>query len=168
MEKETHIQWAIYYSDHRDYYISLERETLGKIKNWDIIKTKIVYGSDIDIRDQAQKQLYISLMSDNERRTIMRETKITHTEEKVWLRISNQLLRILLEKPRKDYEYRYDWWWNKIHFYLSNNRSPVNNKRWFDNSFKQCEALNKPMAKPEMWDLFESEYIDLNKEPKDS
>lgn len=102
MEKENHIQWAIYYPDHRDYYISLERETLKKIKNWDIIKSKIVYGSDRDIRDLAQKQLYISLMGDNERRTIMRETKITHTEEKSLIKnLKSVTKNITWKTPRR-------------------------------------------------------------------
>lgn len=164
--EESHIEWAVYSLDSRDYYVSLNQETLGKIKNWDIIRSKIVYDSDNDMTELVQKELYISLMSDNERRKNWFETKIVRTEEKVWLRISTQLLDILLRKPWKDYEYRYDFWWNKIHFYLSNDREPLSEKRWFDNIFKNCEALNKPTPQPEMWDLFESEYIDVYNKPE--
>ena len=38
MEKESHIQWAFYDVDHYDYYVSLNQETLEKIKEWNIIK----------------------------------------------------------------------------------------------------------------------------------
>ena len=98
----------------------------------------------------------------------MRETRIVRAEEKVWLRISDQLLEILLEYPWEDYEYRYDFWWNKVHFYLSNDMAPLSEKWWFDNAFQLCEALNKPMVKPEMWDLFESEYVDVFNKPEDN
>ena len=41
MKKEPHIQWAFYDVDHYDYYVSLNKETLGKIKEWNIINSGV-------------------------------------------------------------------------------------------------------------------------------
>ena len=63
MKQESHIQWAIYDLDHNDYYISLNKETLGNIKEWNIVKSKIVYLSEKDIKQIAQKKLLIILLT---------------------------------------------------------------------------------------------------------
>jgi len=161
MEKESHIQWALYDVDHYDYYVSLNQETLGKIKEWNIIKSKIVYSSyDYEQnKKMVQKKLFITLLTDEERRENRWETKFIRTDEKVWLKISNYLLNNLIEANLEDYEHRYDTMWNKIHFLISDSERAFSEKSWFDMSFKSCEKLNKKL--PTEWDLFESDYIDV-------
>lgn len=161
MEKESHIQWAIYDVDHYDYYVSLNQETLEKIKEWNIIKSKIVYSSyDYEQnKKMMQKKLFITLLSDEDRNKNFWETKFIRTSEKVWLKISNRLLDILIKENPKDYEHRYDMMWNKIHFLIKETEESFSDKWWFDNTFKSCERLNK--KQPVEWDLFESDYIDV-------
>ena len=172
MEKESHIQWAIYWVDSMDYSVSLNEETLNKIKKWNIIKSKIVYlchrgFSEENIRrmqEETQKNLFISLLSDEERKNNWYETKIIHTDDKVWLKISDRLLDILIEEKPKDFEYRYDIGGNKLYFIIDdkNKQEFFNEKFWFDKTFEYCKSLNKELW-PTTWDLFESEYINVYK-----
>ena len=118
MEQESHIQWAFYCVDNFDYYVSLNQDTLNKIKEWNIVKSKIVYLADKDIKDITQKKLFITLLTDEERIKNRRETKIIRTTDKIWLKISNRLLDILIKENPEDYEHRYDAMWNKIHFLI--------------------------------------------------
>jgi len=92
------------------YYISLNQETLEKIKEWNIIKSKIVYSSyDYEQnKKMIQKKLFITLLTDEERRKNRWETKFIRTDEKVWLKISSYLLNNLIEANLEDYEHRYD------------------------------------------------------------
>lgn len=161
MEKESHIQWAFYDVDHYDYYISLNKETLEKIKEWNIIKSKIVYSSYNyeDNKKMTQKKLFITLLTDEERRKNRWETKFIRTDEKVCLKISSYLLNNLIEENPEDYEHRYDTMWNKIHFLIADSKEPFNDKSWFDMNFESCERLNKKL--PTEWDLFESDYINV-------
>jgi hypothetical protein len=161
MEKESHIQWAIYDVDHYDYYVSLNKDSLEQIKEWSIIKSKIVYSSyDYEQnKKMIQKKLFITLLTDEERQKNRWETKFIRTDEKVWLKISNYLLNNLIEANLEDYEHRYDAMWNKIHFLIADSEKPFNEKWWFDNTFKSCEKLNKKL--PASWDLFESDYINV-------
>jgi hypothetical protein len=163
MGKEPHIQWAFYDIDHYDYYVSLNKETLNKIKEWSIIKSKIVFlaEKENDLRNLTQKKLFISLLTDEDRIKNRSETKFIHSHENVWLKISNRLLNILIEGNPEDYEHRYDAMWNKIHFLIANSERPLSDKWWFDNTFKSCERLNK--KGPTSWDLFESAYINVYK-----
>ena len=161
MGKEPHIQWAFYDIDHYDYYISLNKETLEQIKEWNIIKSKIVYSSyDYEQnKKMIQKKLFIALLTDEERKKNRWETKFIRTDEKVWLKISKYLLNNLIEANLEDYEHRYDTMWNKIHFLIADSEKPFSEKSWFDNTFKSCERLNKKL--PTEWDLFESDYINV-------
>ena len=162
MEKEniSHIQWAIYCADNFDYYISLNRDTLNKIKEWNIIKSKIVYLSNKEeiIRNLTQKNLFITLLTDEERIKNRWETMITDTTDSVCLKISNRLLDILIgdnseeewkkdseeewkkdpEKKSKDgpehYEHRYNVMQDKMHFLIKNEKKPFNEKSWFDDT----------------------------------
>ena len=160
MEKESHIQWVFYDIDHMDYYISLEKETLENIKKWNIIKSKIVFLTDKDIKEKVQKRLLITLLTEEERNEILRDTRIIRTDEEVWLKISERLLDVLIEENLEDYEHRYDFMWNKIHFLIKWSQRALNDKSWFDRIFKACEWQNK--IQPTTWDLFESGYIDIN------
>ena len=160
MERESHIQWVVYDVDHMDYYISLNKETLEDIRKWNIVKSKIVYLSDKAIKQRVQRKLLITLLSDEERNKILRDTRIVRTSEEVWLKISSRLLDALIEENLEDYEYRYDFAWNKIHFLVKDSKNPFNDKSWFDRIFKTCEESNK--KEPITWDLFESDYIDIN------
>lgn len=166
MEKESHIQWAFYDVDHYDYYISLNQETLEKIKEWNIIKSKIVYSSyDYEQnKKMIQKKLFITLLTDEERRKNRWETKFIRTDEKVWLKISSYLLNNLIESNLEDYEHRYDAMWNKIHFLIADSEKAFSEKRCFNNTFKSCEKLNK--KEPTSWDLFEYEYINVYNKPQ--
>jgi len=161
MEEESHIQWAFYDLDHMDYYVSLNKETLEKIKEWNIIKSKIVYVADKmeDMKKMVQKKLFILLSTKEERLKNRKETIIIRTNDKVWLKISNELLNTLIEYNPKDYEYRYDTMRNKIHFLINDTQEPLSGKWWFDNTFKFCEELNKKELAN--WDLFESEYTNV-------
>ncbi len=161
MWKESHIKWALYDVDHYDYYISLNKETLEKIKEWNIIKSKIVYSSyDYEQnKKMIQKKLFITLLTDEERKKNRWETKFIRSDEKVCLKISERLLNILIDENPQDYEHRYDAMWNKIHFLIDETERPLNEKWWFDNTFKSCEKLNKKL--PTEWDLFESDYINV-------
>ncbi len=128
MGKETHIQWALYDVDHYDYYISLNQETLEKIKEWNIIKSKIVYSSyDYEQnKKMIQKKLFITLLTDEERKKNRWETKFIRSDEKVCLKISERLLNILIDENPQDYEHRYDAMWNKIHFLIDETERPLN------------------------------------------
>lgn len=161
MKQESHIQWAIYDLDHSDYYISLNKETLENIKEWNIVKSKIVYLSEKDIKQMVQKKLLIILLTEEERNDFLRDAVIMRNSEEVWLKISSRLLDVLIEENLEDYEHRYDFAWNKIHFLIKNSNKPFNDKSWFDTIFKRCEEWNK--VEPTTWDLFESEYIDVLK-----
>ena len=159
MEQESHIQWAFYCVDNFDYHVSLNQDTLNKIKEWNIIKSKIVFLADKDVKNLVQKKLFITLLTDEERIKNRSETKITHTSDSVCLKISNRLLNILIKENPEDYEHRYDAMWNKIHFLIDESERPLNEKWWFDNVFQSCEEQNK--KQPIQWDLFESEYINV-------
>ena len=166
MEKESHIQWAIYDVDHYYYYVSLNKGTLEKIKEWNIIKSKIVYSSyDYEQnKKMVQKKLFITLLTQEERKKNQQETKFIRSDEKVCLKISNYLLNNLIEANLEDYEHRYDAMWNKIHFLINETEEPFSDKWWFDNTFKSCERLNKRL--PTEWDLFESDYINVYNKPQ--
>lgn len=166
MGKESHIQWAIYCVDNLDYMISVNQDTLNKIKEWNIIKSKIVFLANKDIKERVQKMLFITLLTEEERRKNRWKTKFIRTDEKVWLKISNRLLNILIESNLEDYEHRYDAMWNKIHFLINETEEPFSDKWWFDNTFKSCERLNKRL--PTEWDLFESDYINVYNKSQDS
>lgn len=166
MEQEPHIQWAFYCVDNFDYYVSLNQDTLNKIKEWNIIKSKIVFLANEDIKKLVQKKLFITLLTDEERIKNRQETKIIHTSDSVCLKISNRLLNILTEGNPEDYEHRYDARWNKIHFLIDETEKPLSKKWWFDNTFQLCEEQNKKL--PTEWDLFESEYINVYNKPKDT
>lgn len=157
MEQESHIQWAIYCTNNFDYYISLNRDTLDKIKGWNIVKSKIVILSDEDIKERTQKNLFITLLTEEERKKERQETKIIQTTDKVWLKISDRLLNILIEENPEDYEHRYNAMWDKIHFLIKDEERPFSEKQWFDNTFQLCEKQNKKL--PEQLDIFESDYI---------
>ena len=163
MKKYPHVQWAFYDVDHMDYHISLSKKTLKNIEEWNIIKSKIVYLTDDaeDIKKIVQRKLFITLLTDEERRKELRETKFIRDNEKVVLKISNYLLNILIKNRSEDYEHRYDGIWNKIHFLTTDPRRPYNLKSWFDSTFRFCEKLNKKQSTT--WDLFESEYINVHK-----
>lgn len=187
MEEKSHIQWAIYCIDNSDYYVSLNQDTLNKIKEWNIIKSKIVYLSNKGeiIRSLIQKNLFITLLTDNERIKNRWETKITDTTDSVRLKISNSLLNILIgknpeeewendsekeweknpEKKSKDgpknYEHRYNVKQDKMHFLIKDEEKPFSEKLWFDDTFELCEELNKKL--PKQLYLFEDEYIDVYK-----
>lgn len=163
MSQKLHIQWALYDMDNKDYYVSLNREILDKVKEWNIVKSKIVYSSYNyeEIGKMMQKDLYITLLSDEERNKNFWETKFIRTSEKVWLKISNRLLNILINENPKDYEHRYDMMWNKIHFLIKETEEPFSDKWWFDQTFKSCERINKRQLM--QLDLFESEYISVYK-----
>ena len=162
MKEESHIQWVIYDVDHRDYYISLNKETLENIKKWNIVKSKLVYLSNDDIKQRTQKKLLITLLTEKERNLLLRDTRIINSHEDVWLKISGRLLDTLIEENLEDYEHRYDFMWNKIHFLIKDSKKPFNDKSWFDRLFRSCEELSG--TQPTTWDLFESEYIDINKQ----
>lgn len=166
MSQKLHIQWALYDMDNKDYYVSLNREILDKVKEWNIVKSKIVYSSYNyeEIGKMMQKDLYITLLSDEERNKNFWETKLIRTDEKVWLKISSYLLNNLIESNLEDYEHRYDAMWNKIHFLIADSKKAFSEKRWFDNTFKFCEGLNKNL--PEQLDIFESDYINVYNEPQ--
>ena len=66
---------------------------------------------------------------------------------------------LVIEENLEDYEYRYDFMWNKVHFLIKNSKTPFNDKSWFDTIFKRCEKINK--KQPTTWDLFESDYINV-------
>ena len=159
MEKESHVQWAFYDVDHMDYRVSLNKETLDKVKQWNIIKSKIVYYSKNGIKDMVQKKLFITLLTDEERNKDMRETKFIRSDEKVCLKISNYLLNELITENPEDYEHRYDMMWNKIHFLVDDVEKPFSEKSWFDSTFRFCEKSNK--RQETTWDLFDSEYINV-------
>lgn len=161
MEQESHIQWAFYHIDKFDYHVSLNQDTLNKIKEWNIIKSKIVFLADKDVKNLIQKKLFITLLTDEERIKNRSETKIIHTSDSVCLKISNRLLNILIKENPEDYEHRYDAMWNKIHFLIDETERPLSQKWWFDNVFQIWEKQNKKL--PIEWDLFESDYIDVYK-----
>ena len=149
MKTESHINRAFSDVDHYDYYVSLNKETLKKIKEWNIIKSKIVYSSYNyeDNKKMTQKKLFITLLTDEERRKNRWETKFIRTDEKVCLKISSYLLNNLIEENPEDYEHRYDTMWNKIHFLIADSKEPFNDKSWFDMNFESCERLNKKLPK---------------------
>ncbi len=192
MEEKSHIQWAIYCIDNSDYYVSLNQDSLNKIKEWNIIKSKIVYLSNKGeiIRNLIQKNLFITLLTDKERIKNRWETKITDTTDSVRLKISNSLLNTLIgknpeeeweddsekeweknpEKKSKDgpknYEHRYNAMQDKIHFLIKDEEKPFSEKSWFDDTFELCEGLNKKL--PEQLYLFEDEYINVHNKSQDS
>lgn len=158
-----HRQWDIYDINHYDHYISLNEDTLQKIKEWCLIKSKIVYSSNNlnEKKNLIQRELRICMLEESERRNILNEVKIINTPEYVWLKISQRLLELLVETNVNDYEYRYNWRWDKIHFYIKDNWDLYeNNKLDFDYAFQQLEELN--MKFPITGDLFEDEYKSIH------
>jgi len=156
---EKHIQWGILDVDSNDYYISIDKETLNKIKEWNIIKSKIVLSTNKDIKKMVQKKLFITLLTDEEKDKKLSETVLRNNTERVILKISNNLLTILIENNPEDYQVRYEKTWNKIHFLIDDSDRPLYWKSQFDETFKTCEKLNK--REPTPWDIFESDYINV-------
>jgi len=165
MEEVSHKQWVYYDVNHRDYRISLNKETFENIRNWMIISSKIVYLSDDDCKKFIQKKILITLLWEEERNRILKDTRIIHGSERICLKISSRLLDTLIEENLEDYEQRYGMLWDKIHFLLKDSKVPYNDKSRFDEIFNYCEKLNK--VQPTVWDLFESEYINVDRELKD-
>lgn len=159
MKQESHVQWAIYCTNNFDYYISLNRDTLEKIKDWNIVKSKIVILADKEIKEHVQKKLFITLLTDEERKNELKETKFIHTPDKIWLKISDRLLNILMEENPEDYEHRYNTMWDKIHFLIKDEENLNSEKSCFDNVFKLYEKQNKKL--PEQLDIFESGYYHI-------
>ncbi len=128
MEKEkiSHIQWGFYHVGNMDYYISLNQKTLEKIKEWNVIKSKIVFSSnDYELnKKMIQKKLFITLLTNDERKKNLWETKIIRTSDEVRLKISERLLDTLINENPQDYEHRYDEMQNKIHFLIDETERP--------------------------------------------
>lgn len=163
MNKESHIQWAIYKPDNMDYYVSLNVDTLNKIKEGNLIKSKIVYHGT-GIKKMTQRNLFIALLTDEEYKKEHSKTKVVRGDDRVLLKISNVLLDTLIKENPLKYEHRYDLMWNKMHFFVrepgkDEEESWFHPKSIFDYEFKYAEHFNPTAIE---WDLFEETgYIDV-------
>ena len=125
---DENIEWWIFNPDTMDYAITLNKENLSKILDWEELKTELYWGWEwINLRELekwVRKDLTFCLMSDSER--IENFTEVlpignTKGSEKVKIKIHKNIIETLLNFERKytdAYPYRYDGC-NKMDFYVS-------------------------------------------------
>lgn len=127
---DENLEWWVFNVNNRDYFITLNKENLSKVLNWEELKTELYRTRHwINMRNldkRVKKELTFCLISDDERRENLTEALPIDNKkesEKVRIKISERLLQELLDYEwgsfANDYQYRYDTWWNKIHFYVS-------------------------------------------------
>jgi len=129
---DQNLEWWLYNTNHMDYYISLNKESLMKILDWEEVNTDLYWTWDwIDMRELEKwvgKELTFCLLSDEERsKNFTNALPVDNRKlsEKVKIKISKNLINSILSyEPNyrwESYEYRYDAWWNKMHFYVKDN-----------------------------------------------
>lgn len=133
------LEWCIYDVDHNDYSVSLNKDSLQKVLDWEEIKRTLYVSSHSieDIQEWMRKELFIWLLSDEDRKKQMTEAYVTWNQkdsETVRMNISNQLLENLLAFEwgtfSDSYDYRYNMRGDKILFYVLDkwrNRMRLNN-----------------------------------------
>ena len=139
LEEIRKLEWCIYDVDHNDYSVSLNKDSLQKVLDWEEIKRTLYVSSHSieDIQEWMRKELFIWLLSDEDRKKQMTEAYVTWNQkdsETVRMNISNQLLENLLAFEwgtfSDSYDYRYNMRGDKILFYVLDkwrNRMRLNN-----------------------------------------
>jgi len=124
------LEWWMFNVNNRDYFITLNKENLSKVLNWEELKTELYWTRDwINMRKLdkwVRKELTFCLISDSERRENLTEALPDDNRkesERVKIKISKDLLEKLLDYEwgafANAYQYRYDTRWNKMHFYVN-------------------------------------------------
>ena len=130
MEEKSHIQWCIYDIEHSDYNFALNRKTLNKIENWENVEMVLHHYPPNDsienIQERMKKALVLGLLSDKDRVEKMTNALVkNHTKDSkdVTIKISKDLIQTLLEFKWDSfwsgYEYRYNFRWDKMIFYVN-------------------------------------------------
>lgn len=136
-QKSENTEWCIFYLDYSNYSLSLNKNTINKIKNWEEIKSTIYHDSHLfktkeDIQERMKKELIIWLKNNDstEKYNDIIIEPYWNKSEKVIIRISNNLLENLINSEWENYEYCLNSRGNKITFYINDNteRKELNNK----------------------------------------
>ena len=140
LEEIRKLEWCIYDVDHNDYSVSLNKDSLQKVLDWEEIKRTLYVSSHSieDIQEWMRKELFIWLLSDEDRKKQMTEAYVTWNQkdsETVRMNISNQLLENLLAFEwgtfSDSYDYRYNMRGDKILFYVLDK---WRNRMWLNNN----------------------------------
>ena len=124
------LEWWMFKVNHRDFFITLNKESLLKVLNWENLESELYWNWDwIDMTELdkwVKKELTFCLLSDSERRENLTEALPIwnyRESEKVTIKISKDLLDKISKHEwgfwYEAYEYRYDTWWNKMFFYVN-------------------------------------------------
>ena len=127
---DANLEWWTFNVNNRDFFITINKENLSNVLDWKELKTELYWRwewlSLRELEKRVKKELTICLISDDERRENLTEAlpiDNRRESEKVRIKISERLLNELLDYEWRafanDYEYRYDTWWNKMHFYVT-------------------------------------------------
>lgn len=131
---DQNIEWWTFNIDNRDYFITLNKENLSKVLNWEELKYELYWRWEwINIREMEEwvkKDLILCLLSNTERSKHLTEALPIGNykdSKNVTIKISENLVNKLLKYEwnffAEDFEYRYDSWQNKIHFYVTDSHS---------------------------------------------
>lgn len=128
-ENSQDIEWWIYDMDHNDYFLSFNKNTIQKIKDWEVSESVIFYTSQNhslqDIEEYMRKKLILWLLSDEDRKNKMSNAVVNKDWKNVFINISKDLLDTLLAFKSNyichAYEYRYNTHWDKMQFYVDDN-----------------------------------------------
>jgi len=121
-EIQQRTEWVIFEKSNQDYFFLLDEESLKKISNWENIETELFFHSQNEntnnIKGKTKKELTLSLLTEDERRKEMTNTKIKQNTSNVTIKISKELIENILNCQNDHYEYRYNKTSDKMHFYI--------------------------------------------------
>ncbi len=106
--------WVIYQPSKRDYDVSIWKEELEQIKNWEPINSHLYYR----IHDEIIKRDLVILLAEPSNAQY-EWAKFDWWKEQIKMWITEELLDNLLKFEWNIYEHRYDPLWNKILFWVN-------------------------------------------------
>ncbi len=105
--------WVIYQPEKKDYDVSIWKEELLQILQWNEVSSHLYYKTNDEI---VRRKLFFVLTDTSNAQ--YEWAKITWDEDSIKIGISKELLENLLNFKGNVYEHRYNPHWDKIQFWL--------------------------------------------------
>ena len=105
--------WVIYQPEKKDYDVSIWKEELLQILQWNEVSSHLYYKTNDEI---VRRKLFFVLTDTSNAQ--YEWAKITWDENSIKIGISKELLENLLNFKGNVYEHRYNPHWDKIQFWL--------------------------------------------------
>lgn len=105
--------WVIYQPEKKDYDVSIWKEELLQILQWNEVSSHLYYKTNDEI---VRRKLFFVLTDTSNAQ--YEWAKITWDEDSIKIGISKELLKNLLNFKGNVYEHRYNPHWDKIQFWL--------------------------------------------------